>query len=248
MRKRTRAFLLTAVGGLTTLGLCLALAKSGKSARLPITLTCWGQYSPTQALFSASVTNRSSRPIVLDAIFFEWKERSGHIDKTFAFSGWNFAMPPGGSTISVGCVPLDAEKVRAASVDDGGGLAQRIALRLHLAQYPKLRPWLARTGLVPPNGGLCYTHRSGWITNPLREAKRSPSKRVNGNPRVTALTPSNEASTTSSSAPKTKSSSNAASEPNRAQVACRVSGVLKAQSWKGFPIPARVSPTERAKL
>jgi hypothetical protein len=172
MHKRARAFLLTALGGLTTLGLCLALANSGKSARLPITLDCWGQYSPTHMVFGASVTNASRRTIVVGEILFEWKERCGDIRKINVFGGAQVRLPPGSATISCCCIPLDAEKIRAATIDDGGGYFQRVVLWLHLDRYPRVCAWLGRIGLLPPNGASGYTHRGPWMANPLRGANK----------------------------------------------------------------------------
>ena len=168
MRNRTRILWLTALGALVILGLYFALANNGKSGRLPITLFLSGPYSPDQAIYCATATNRTTHPIVVDGILFEWKYRSGRVGRLFAFQGWNHPVPPGGFVTTTCCVPVEAAKVRAATIDDQPGDILRLALWLHLDRYPKVFAWLHHKGV--PDTGSFYAHRGAWMTNPQRRA------------------------------------------------------------------------------
>jgi hypothetical protein len=167
MSNRAIMFWQTTLGALVTLVLYLALANCGKSARLPITLVWSGQYSPSQAVVCATVTNMTTHAIVLDGVLLEWKDPSGHLGRATAFHGWNHTLPPGDFVTTACCVPLDAEKVRAATIDDEPGHILRLALRLHLDRYPKVFALLDRRS-VPYTFSCYYTHRGAWVANPRR--------------------------------------------------------------------------------
>src|SRR5207249_282485 len=140
------------------LALVLAAAWLGamtnrRGPRFSIALVSLGPYSPTQLVFSASVTNSTAHAIVLDGILFQWNDRLGRIGSCHGFSGWNHTLKPGEGTTTTCCVPIEAQQVRASTVDDEPGPLRRsvgeLAVWTRLDRYPKVSAWLLHRGWVP---------------------------------------------------------------------------------------------------
>ena len=149
------------------------MVKSGQRPRFAIHLVSLGMYSATQLVFCASVTNQTDHSIVLDGILFEWKYPSGRIGSCHGFVDWNHTLKPTQRTTTTCCVPLDAEKVRASTIDDEPGLLYRsvgrVSTWLCLDSYPTVSGWLAQKGWT--NKGSFHKHPGAWMANKPNSAK-----------------------------------------------------------------------------
>jgi len=162
MQKRRISVWLALLATCVALVACFVMFGNSRESAFSISLVSHGRYSPTEAVFLATLTNRTHHSLSLESVEIEWKTGLGRIESIHGIFKSYETVKPGKSVRTLCCVPINAEQVRVAVTYDGSPFYW-LAGKLRLERYPKMLGWLSNRRLI---GAPSYrAHFSPWVAN-----------------------------------------------------------------------------------
>ena len=139
MRKGRISFWLALLAASAVVVGCFVMLRSSRDTAFSISLVSHGRYSPTEAVFLATLTNRTHRSLTLESILIQWQTGLGRIQSIHGISYSYETVKPGKSVNTLCCVPINAEQVRVSVTYDDSPVYWRYTRRLESCGLSAIR-------------------------------------------------------------------------------------------------------------